>query len=245
MKFKLLLFAAVLFSVGSALGADGTNASHKIKIVLVGDSTVNAGTGWGPGFARFLTGPVECINVAANGRSSKSYRDEGRWQKALALKGDYYLIQFGHNDEPGKGPQRETDPGTTYYTNLLRYVQETRALGAQPVLITSLTRRKFDANGKIEDSLAPYAEAVRRLAKTEQVPLVDLNASSIAWCEQIGPAKSWSYNHTGKDGKPSDTTHLNAAGSVVFAQLVVKDLRRAVPGLSPYLLREPKPLKQR
>jgi lysophospholipase L1-like esterase len=213
--------------------------AHKIKIVLVGDSTVNTDAGWGPGFVRFLTGPVKCINVAANGRSSKSYRDEGRWDKALALKGDCYLIQFGHNDQPGKGPARETDPNTTYYTNLLRYVEEVRGIGAKPVLITSLTRRKFEENGNIKDSLAPYVEAVRRLAKAEHVPLVDLNASSIALCEKIGPAKSWSYNNIGKDGKPFDTTHLNAQGAMVFAQLVVEGLRKAVPELSSNLLSEP------
>lgn len=244
MKSKILAWSALLLSVCSVLAADKTPAPQKIKIVLVGDSTVNVGSGWGPGFTRFLTGPVECINVAANGRSSKSYRDEGRWKKALALKGDYFLFQFGHNDCPGKGPKRETDPDTTYYTNMLRYVEETRAIGARPVLITSLTRRKFDEHGKIKDTLGPYAEAIRRLARAEHVPLVDLNASSIALCEKIGPEKSWSYNHIGKDGKPSDTTHLNSKGSVVFAKLVVEGLREAVPALSPYLLKEPKPVSE-
>ncbi len=234
----LLVFAGIMLALLPVRASTNTPATL-LRIVLVGDSTVNVDAGWGPGFVRFLTGPVECINAGANGRSSKSYRDEGRWEKALALKGNYYLFQFGHNDEPGKGPARETDPNTTYYTNMLRYVEETRAIGAKPVLITSMTRRKFDKNGKIKDSLGPYVEAVRRLAKAEHVPLVDLNASSITLCEKIGPEKSWSYNHTGKDGKPSDQTHLNAQGSVVFAQLVVEGLRKAVPELSPYLRTEP------
>ena len=239
-RIRIVLFTLFLASGFNTLhvAAAPADSPHKIKIVLVGDSTVNVGSGWGPGFVRFLTGPVECINVAANGRSSKSFRDEGRWKRALALKGDYYLFQFGHNDEPGKGPARETDPNTTYYTNMLRYVEETRAIGAKPVLITSLTRRKFDRNGKIKDSLGPYVEAIRRLARAEHVPLVDLNASSIALCEKIGPAKSWSYNRI-----PSDKTHLNAKGSVVFARLVVEGLRKAVPELSPYLRTEPAPAK--
>ena len=77
-----------------------------VHIVLVGDSTVTEGSGWGLGF-RQLAGPAVTItNTAQNGRSSKSFRDEGHWGKALALKGDYYLIQFGHNDQPGKGPSR-------------------------------------------------------------------------------------------------------------------------------------------
>src|SRR3954451_23005088 len=78
---------------------------RRIRIVLVGDSTVTDEKGWGLGLKRFLRGDAECINAAASGRSSKSYIDEGRWQQALALHGDYYLIQFGHNDEPGKGPE--------------------------------------------------------------------------------------------------------------------------------------------
>jgi lysophospholipase L1-like esterase len=244
-RIRSLLCTMVLACGFNTLHAAAAPADNllKIKIILVGDSTVNTNAGWGAGFVRFLAGPVECINVAANGRSSKSYRDEGRWEKALALEGDYYLFQFGHNDEPGKGPKRETDPDTTYYTNMLRYVEEARAIGAKPVLITSLTRRKFDGNGKIKDSLGPYVEAVRRLAKAEHVPLVDLNASSIALCEKIGPAHSWTYNNVGRDGKPSDTTHLNSKGGVVFAQLVVEGLRKAVPELSPYLRTEPAPVK--
>ncbi|CAN5805433.1 hypothetical protein BH18ACI5_BH18ACI5_28260 [soil metagenome] len=76
----------------------------RIRIVLVGDSTVTDRAGWGLGFKRFAGAEVDCINVAAGGRSSRSYIDEGKWKDALALKGDYYLIQFGHNDEPGRDP---------------------------------------------------------------------------------------------------------------------------------------------
>ena len=80
------------------------------RIVLVGDSTVTDDSGWGSGFRHNVTEAVEVVNTAANGRSSKSFIDEGRWAEALAKRGRYYLIQFGHNDEPGKGPERETDP---------------------------------------------------------------------------------------------------------------------------------------
>ena len=82
-------------------------------------------------------------NTAQNGRSSKSFRDEGHWATAIAAKGDYYLIQFGHNDQPGKGPERETDPATTFPANMARYVDEVRAIGATPILVTSLVRRTF------------------------------------------------------------------------------------------------------
>lgn len=223
----------------ATLAADNTSAAHKIRIVLVGDSTVNDGGGWGYGFKQFLSGDVECINTAANGRSSKSFIAEGRWKTALDLKGDYYLIQFGHNDEPGKGPERETDPATTYPQNLARYVDDVRAIGGKPILVTPLTRRIFDksGNGKLMPSLVPYVEAMKRVAMEKNVPLLDLHARSVELCEKLGPDETAKFNPI-KDGKP-DTTHLNGEARVVFARLVVDELRKAVPDLAPYLLTEP------
>jgi beta-xylosidase/lysophospholipase L1-like esterase len=210
-------------------------------IVLVGDSTVNDQGGWGYGFKRFVTDEVIVSNLALNGRSSKSFRTEGQWARALALKGDYYLIQFGHNDEPGKGPDRETDPATTYPENLARYVDEVRAQGGQPILVTSLVRRNFDpANpGRLKPSLVPYVAAVKKVAAEKHVPLVDLHARSIAYCEVIGPVETAKLNPVA-NGKP-DTTHLEGEGRVVFARLVVEELRRAVPALASVLRAEPKP----
>src|SRR4051812_11172282 len=93
-------------------------ASHAaVKVVLVGDSTVNDGGGWGPGFRGSFSG-ISVVNLALNGRSSLSFRAEGAWAKALEEKPAYILIQFGHNDVPGKGPDRETDAKTTYRENL-------------------------------------------------------------------------------------------------------------------------------
>lgn len=236
MKLRLLIWATML----CCLGALAEDAGHKIKIVLVGDSTVNDQGGWGYGFKQFVTPEVEVVNTAANGRSSKSFRDEGRWTNALALKGDYYLIQFGHNDEPGKGPERETDPAMTYPQNIAKYVDEARAIGAKPVLVTSLTRRAFEANGKLKPNLVPYVEAMKKVATEEKVPLIDLHASSVALCEKIGPEETAKFNPIGKDGKP-DTTHLKGDARVVFAKLVVDELRVKVPKLAPHLLTEPNP----
>jgi polygalacturonase/lysophospholipase L1-like esterase len=244
MKRHLIkIIAATVLLAGASIGpaqSDVPAGKSKIRIVLVGDSTVNGG-GWGYGFKQFLTGDAECINTAANGRSSKSFITEGRWKKALELKGDYYLIQFGHNDEPGKGPDRETDPATTYTQNLARYVDEARAIGAKPVLVTPLTRRIFDksGDGKLAPNLVPYVEAMKKLAADKNVPLVDLHAISVEYCEKIGPAETAKLNPI-VNGKP-DTTHLNNAGKIIFAQLVVDELRKAVPELAPYLLSEPNP----
>jgi acetyl esterase len=216
--------------------------AQPVHIVLVGDSTVTDLSGWGLGFRQYAGDDVKVTNVAANGRSSKSYRDEGLWAKALALKGDYYLIQFGHNDQPGKGPARETDPDTTYYANLARYVDDVRAIGATPVLVTSLVRRIFSKAepGKLESAHLRYVDAVKRLAAAKQVPLVDLHASSLAHCEALGPERTAEYNFPDRGGK-TDTTHLRAAGSAAFARLVVEDLGRAVPALAPHLRAEPRP----
>ena len=208
--------------------ADG----QKIKIVLVGDSTVTDNAGWGLGFKQFLTADAECINVSQGGRSSESFRREGRWTNALALRADYYLIQFGHNNEPGK-PGRSTDL-PTFVSNMVSYVEEARAIGAKPVLVTPLTRRQWDKEhpGKIKSSLAPYAVEVRKIAADRHVPLVDLQARSIELCESLGPDKCLEFSPVKKveDGKKTyDGTHLNEKGHVLFARLVVDELRKAAP----------------
>lgn len=242
MKPLFLLLTLALLGTAATPAPGQSPALHQIKIVLAGDSTVNDEGGWGYGFKQFLTSEAACTNTAANGRSSKSFVTEGRWEQALALKGDYYLIQFGHNDEPGKGPARETDPATTYPQNLARFVDDVRAIGGKPVLVTPLTRRIFDpsAAGKLTTNLLPYVAAMKRVAAEKNVPLLDLHTDSVALCEKIGPEETAKFNPVKKDGTP-DTTHLNAEARVVFARLVVAELRQAVPELSPYLLTEPRP----
>ena len=246
MKFKLTFLAAILFSVG-AFAADATNATHKIKIILVGDSTVNDGGGWGSGFKQFLTDDVECINVAQNGRSSMSFMKEGRWTNALALHGDYYLIQFGHNNEPGK-PGRSTDM-PTFVSDMEKYVDDARAIGAQPVLVTPLSRRQWDkANpGKIKSSLAPYAEAVRKIAADKKVPLIELHDRSKELCESLGKEKCLEFSpiKTVDGTNTFDGTHLKAPGHILFARIVVAELRTAVPELASHLLAEPKAVAEK
>jgi len=235
---------AVLVACARLSGAADAPASagHKIKIILVGDSTVTDNAGWGLGFKQFLTDGAECINTSQGGRSSESFRREGRWTNALALKGDYYLIQFGHNNEPGK-PGRSTDM-PTFVSNMVSYVEEARAVGAKPVLVTPLTRRQWDKDhpGKIKSSLAPYAEEVRKIAAEKNVPLIDLQARSIELCESLGPEKclEFSPTKTNADGKAGyDGTHLNDKGHIMFARLVVEELRKSAPELAPVLRAEP------
>src|SRR5215467_9474860 len=123
-----------LLTVSVPAIALGQSRPH-IRVVLVGDSTVNDEGGWGPGFRASLGPEVEVINLAKNGRSSKSFRDEGLWKPVAGLKPDYVLIQFGPNDSHGKGPERETDPQTTFRANMIRYIDDVRAAGGTPVLV--------------------------------------------------------------------------------------------------------------
>ena len=145
----------------------------------------------------------------------------------------YLLIQFGHNDMPGKGADRETDPSTTYRDLLTRYVDETRAAGVRLVLVTPMTRRGFQ-NGRVIDDLLPYAEAMQKLAAEKSVPLVDLHARSLALVEKLGPVAAGELGPLKEDGTP-DRTHLNAKGSDLMARLIVSELRKAVPELAPWL----------
>src|SRR5438874_13836685 len=145
----------VLASTSTVVTSESERPQSKVRIVLVGDSTVAEESGWGPGLRHLARDGVEVVNLAANGRSSKSFIDEGLWAIALDARGQYYLIQFGHNDEPGKGPERETDPKTSYRAFMARYVDETRGIGATPVLITSLVRRIFSTDGTIKTTQSP------------------------------------------------------------------------------------------
>ena len=242
----IVRLALVTLALAGLMGSAAENtpaAPAKTRIVLVGDSTVTDNAGWGLGFKQFLTDGAECVNTAQGGRSSESFRREGRWTNALALKGNYYLIQFGHNNEPGK-PGRSTDM-PTFVSNMVSYVEEARAIGAKPVLVTPLTRRQWDKEhpGKIKSSLAPYAMEVRRIAAEKKVPLVDLQARSIELCESLGPEKCLEFSPpkvvNGTNTGGFDGTHLNAKGYVIFARLVVDELRQAAPELAPVLRSEP------
>jgi lysophospholipase L1-like esterase len=211
MKALLLLIFAI-----------STANAQKPKIVLVGDSTVAEGGGWGPGFRAALAAQFEVVNLARNGRSSKSFRDEGAWAPALTAGAKYILIQFGHNDGPGKGPDRETFPGTSFHANLTDYVEEAVAAGAIPVLVTSIVRRNLTPEGKVKpDSLVPYVEETRRVAAQEKAALIDLYTLTLAQCENLGPAGCAELNAKAADGSP-DTTHLSPKGQTEIGAIVAR-----------------------
>lgn len=223
---SLMIVAAVVAS--SALAQNTASSSERrVRIVLAGDSTVTDNAGWGLGFRKALRDDVDLINLARGGRSSKSFRDEGLWQKVLDAKPTHVLIQFGHNDQPGKGPERETDPATTYRENLARYIDEARAIGAKPILVTSMSRRRWEEDGiHIRSDLTAYVEAAKSVAREKTVPLIDLHARSIEIYESLGQKGCELIS------PPNDGTHLNVVGGEVIGPLMAWELRQLLPELS-------------
>jgi len=240
---KSLGLAALLLSV---------TATAQVKFVLVGDSTVAINNGWGPGFCALATADAQCVNLAKNGRSSSSYRAEGSWAQALEeMKGEretYVLIQFGHNDQPGK-PERSTDLASEFPANMRRYVEEVRAAGAHPVLITPLTRRVF-RDGELKNDLAPWSDAVKKVSHETGAPVLDLNTESAAAVQKMGPAEANTLAtappppgiavaasgpnspNAPKAGDSSfDYTHLGPKGSDYFGHMVARELIQAIPTL--------------
>lgn len=224
----LMLNPILFFGVALVMAAANGRAAEKpVHVVLVGDSTVTDTAGWGEAFAKQLKPEVRCTNKARGGASTKSYYEgTALWAEALALKPTHVLIQFGHNDMLGKGPERETDPKSTFRENLVRYIAEARAAGAQPILVTSVTRRNF-REGKLYDQLADYAAATRAVAAAEKVPLVDLHAASIAAVTKLGEQGSAELGPM-KKGK-RDNTHFSAEGAAWAARLLITELVRVVP----------------
>jgi lysophospholipase L1-like esterase len=269
MKPAWIALAAGLLSIGPVAAAQAPASPQRItasKVILVGDSTTAVMGGWGPSFcADHVTSFMACVNLGRGGRSSGSYLAEGSWDLALSemrapgYRNVWVLIQFGHNDQPGK-PGRSTDLETEFPANLRRYVNEARQAGAEPVLLTPLTRRIF-VDGMLANDLAPWAEAVRRVAAEMHVPLVDLNARSVAAVQAlgetaanrfaqlpegsvlVGPPPSGSSQATEVAVLPTavpklsfDRTHLGRFGADFFAAMVTAELIQAVPEMRPNLV---------
>lgn len=249
MILRKIFIVALLCVVGLGLSSY-TKEERKPVIFMIGDSTMadkklkgqNPERGWGQMLPGFLTDEIEVVNRAVNGRSSKSFRDEGRWDKVLPLlrEGDYLFIGFGHNDEPGKGPDRETVAGGDFNENLARYVKEARSKGATPVLFTPIVRRQFDSDSILKDTHGAYTQAVRDVAAQLNVPLVDLNALTHEFVQAQGVDGSKHYfMHVAEGTVPlcpegkEDNTHLNVRGARAVAGMAVEALAREVPALAP------------
>jgi len=228
----LLILSGTLAAAQQVID-DKTPASRTQRIVLVGDSTMNHSSGWGSGFCDDLAGDVECFNMARNGRSSKSYRTDGFWTRSLALKPTYMLISFGGNDVPGKGPERETDPKTTFYANMKAYVDEARAAGIVPILVTPMEGRKYDKAGKLVHTLDDYAAAIRKVGTDTNTPVIDLYAKTTAYLEPLTQAQADGLNHVDPTAPTVvDRAHINRKGSALIGGFVAEGLITAAPKLA-------------
>ena len=211
----------------------------KINIFIAGDSTASIKetkaypeTGWGMPFVYFWDSTVTVVNRAKNGRSTKSFIQEGLWKSITdeAQEGDYILIQFGHNDEVSTKKTYTTE--TEFRNNLVQYVQESRNKKAIPVLITPVARRKFDSSGNIVGTHDVYAQIVRDVAKAEHVPLIDLDKKAQQLYQQMGIETSkllFNYLEPGQhpnypEGKKDDT-HFNELGARKIAELVLAEIK--------------------
>jgi lysophospholipase L1-like esterase len=228
--------AAGIAAVPLALSITGTaqaGGRRSRTLYVAGDSTAaqkyaNAApeTGWGMALPFFLRKELVVANHAVNGRSSKSFVDEGRLEVILSAiqPGDFLLIQFGHNDEKAEDPTRYTEPWTTYQDHLRMYVEGARARGARPVFATSVERRKFDAGGKALPTHGEYPAAMRALAAEERVALLDTQALSLALWQELGVEETKKYfNWTATE---QDNTHFNPPGAIAVARLVARELLR-------------------
>ena len=221
-------------------------SSEPTTVHLIGDSTMAdkaAGerpeTGWGTPFSERFDGSVTVENHARNGRSTRTFLEEGRWQPVVRslAENDYVFVQFGHNDEVPSKEQHTTE--AEFEANLGKFVEETRERGAEPVLLTPIARRHFDGEGDPKDTHRDYSELTRDVARAHGVPLVDADERSRSLLRELGPEGSKSlYNHLSPGEHPNyprgvaDDTHFSEHGARRMAELVLDGVEELNLGLA-------------
>lgn len=236
MKLIWLFFISIIFQVSIN--------GQSITVYLVGDSTMATKSaaarpeaGWGEFLQpNFDEKNVKFENHAQNGRSSKSFIDEGRWQKIVDVlkKGDYVFIQFGHNDEKSEDPKRYTAPNGEYRENLIKFVNEVRAKKANPVLLTPVMRRRFNDKGEFFDTHGEYPDAVRQVASELKVTLIDLHRKTETLIKNAGVEGSKKIflflKENENPNRPKaleDNTHFSAYGAEQIALLAIEGIKES------------------
>lgn len=239
---QVFLVSSFLLMLLSPIG------QKKITLFIIGDSTAAnkvekalPENGWGMRIGELFNDNVIIANKAANGRSTKSFIAERRWQEVLnELKpGDFVFIQFGHNDEKIDKP----DVGTSldeYKANLILYVNQAKEKKANPVLLTPIMRRSF-TNGVFADTHKGYPDVVRKLADSLKVPLIDMHQKTqklLVGLGEQGSIKLFNHLDSGHVNYPKgvkDNTHLNVEGAKEVAALVAQGIKEQKLGLAKYL----------
>ena len=239
---RKLFFPLVFLLTASSLPEKG-----KITLWLCGDSTMSIKetraypeTGWGMPFVYFWDSTVTVQNLARNGRSTSSFRNEGLWKKVMdeAKEGDYVFVQFGHNDEVPAKKTYTTEK--EFKNNLEQYVAEAKSKKAIPVLLTPMARRSFDSiSGKVKGTHDVYAQIIRDVAKEENVVLFDMDKITQQLYQQMGPENSkLLFNHLKPGEHPNypegkeDNTHFSELGARKVAELVLVEIKKQVPELA-------------
>lgn len=232
MRYSLLM----LFLITSGCFAQQTT------LYTIGDSTMankkdpdrNPEHGWAQVLQPFFNNTIVVENKAVNGRSTKSFIAEKRWDSIYAKlkKGDYVFIEFGHNDEKIEDSVRYTNPHTAYRYNLIRFVKESREKGATPVLLTSIARRNFNEKGVLVPTHGDYPLETRLVAREYQVPFIDLEYYTELLEQSYGPEESRQLHLHFKAGEnpyydkdKNDDTHLSLKGAVEIAKIVISQLK--------------------
>jgi len=218
----------------------------KITVYLIGDSTMSnkkteayPETGWGMPFKYFFDSTVVVDNRAKNGRSTRTFISENLWQPVAdnLKEGDYVFIQFGHNDESKEKGDRYTT-AEQYKSNLVKFITETRAKKANPILLTPVSRRKFK-DGKVQETHQEYSPLVIEVATQQHVPLIDLDTKSRELLQKFGEEQSKLLflqlapgEHPNYPEGKNDNTHFNELGARLIAQIVLSEIKNQKIGLA-------------
>jgi len=225
------------------------SSQRHTTVFLIGDSTVankpyrvsNPEKGWGQVLELYFDEAVRVENHALNSRSTKSFRDEGHWDKVKEQiqPGDYVIIEFGHNDQKENSPERYADPAQEFPKQLKQYIRETQERGGVPVLATPIVRRKFDGNGQLQETHGEYPEAVRRVAQETGAALLDLHARTRSLLQEWGaePSKALFLHllpgqYEALPEGAEDDTHLSGTGAFKICDLAVAEIKLHLPELA-------------
>jgi len=223
-----------IFMMGDSTMADKL-IFKVVKDSISGDSIFEPfpEKGWGQLLPAFLSENVQVKNFAKNGRSSRTFIEEGLWQQVIdgLRKGDYLIIQFGHNDASKEKTDRYTTP-EEYTQNFTMFVQKAKEKGANPIICTSVARRRFDQNGMFQSSHGEYLDLARNVASAENIPMIDMYEKSKKAIIKMGDEKSKSLflhlkpgeNLNFPEGK-IDNTHFNERGVLLMASLFLEGLK--------------------
>lgn len=251
---NLMKIIAIAFSI-LLLSSFASAQKSPIVVYLAGDSTMaqktsdkRPETGWGEYLqSQFDDAKVKVENHAQNGRSTKSFIDEGRWQAIVdkLRKGDYVFIEFGHNDEKTDKPSVYAAANTDYRNNLIRFIKDVRAKKAFPVLLTPVMRRRFNAQGEFYDTHGEYPDAVRKVAQEFKVPLIDMHRKSEAVIKNLGEEASKKLflilrerEHPNYPKGSDDNTHFSAFGAEQMARAAADGVAETKIGLAKFLIKD-------